>query len=143
MENVISLSQFVEDFGDGLLEAVARQNPPIHDGVPDPFRDLVMDGLVRKPFDAQRDAVQAVVKLLNDAGEPAAIINAEMGTGKTMMAIGTAAVMHAEGARRFLVISPPTWFTSGGARSGKPSRVRASGYSTARIRFASSSRCGE
>lgn len=107
MENVISLSQFVEDFGDGLLEAVARQNPPIHDGVPDSFRDLVMDGLVRKPFDAQRDAVQAVVKLLNDAGEPAAIINAEMGTGKTMMAIGTAAVMHAEGARRFLVISPP------------------------------------
>ena len=107
MENVISLSQFVEDFGDGLLEAVARQNPPVYDGAPDPFRELVMDTLVRKPFDAQRDAVQAVIKLLHDAGEPAAIINAEMGTGKTMMAISTAAVMHAEGARRFLVISPP------------------------------------
>ncbi|MCG5495541.1 DEAD/DEAH box helicase family protein [Ectothiorhodospira variabilis] len=105
--NVIPLSQFVEDFGDGLLEAVARQNPPVYDGHPDPFRDLVMEGFTRDPFPAQRDAVQAVTRLLVDAGEPGAVINAEMGTGKTMMAIATAGVMHAEGARRFLVISPP------------------------------------
>jgi len=105
--NVISLSQFVEDFGDGLLDAVARQNPPVYDGRADPYRDMVMDGLARNPFDAQREVVQAVTRLLVDAGEPAAVINAEMGTGKTMMAISTAAVMHAEGARRFLVISPP------------------------------------
>ncbi|HSH30921.1 MAG TPA: DEAD/DEAH box helicase [Thiohalobacter sp.] len=105
--NVISLSQFVEDFGDGLLEAVARQHPPVYDGRPDPYRELVMEGLAREPFDAQREVVQAVSRLLIDAGEPAAVINAEMGTGKTMMAISTAAVLHAEGARRFLVISPP------------------------------------
>lgn len=105
--NVISLSQFVEDFGDGLLDAVARQNPPVYDGQADPYRDMVMDGLARNPFDAQREVVQAVTRLLVDAGEPAAVINAEMGTGKTMMAISTAAVMHAEGAKRFLVISPP------------------------------------
>lgn len=107
MENVIALSQFVEDFGDGLLEAVARQNPPVYDGEPDPFRDIIMEGLARQPFPVQRDAVQAVVKLLVDAGEPAAVINGEMGTGKTIMAIATAAVMHAEGARRFLIVSPP------------------------------------
>ncbi|KSP20100.1 DEAD/DEAH box helicase, partial [Pseudomonas aeruginosa] len=35
------------------------------------------------------------------------IINAEMGTGKTMMAIAVAAVMHAAGYRRTLVVSPP------------------------------------
>jgi len=105
--NVVSLSQFVEDFGDGLLNAVARQNPPVYDGQADPYRDMVMDGLARNPFDAQREVVQAVTRLLVDAGEPAAVINAEMGTGKTMMAISTAAVMHAEGAKRFLVISPP------------------------------------
>ena len=107
MENVIALSQFVEDFGDGLLEAVACQNPPVYDGEPDPFRDIIMEGLARQPFPLQRDAVQAVVKLLVDAGEPAAVINGEMGTGKTIMAIATAAVMHAEGARRFLIVSPP------------------------------------
>jgi len=107
MQNVIALSQFVEDFGDGLLEAVARQNPPVYDGDPDPFWDIIMEGLARQPFPLQRDAVQAVVKLLLDAGEPAAVINGEMGTGKTIMAIATAAVMHAEGARRFLIVSPP------------------------------------
>ena len=51
--------------------------------------------------------VQAVTRLLVDQGDPAAIINAEMGTGKTMMAICAAAVMHAEGYRRCIVISPP------------------------------------
>lgn len=66
--NVISLSQFVEDFGDGLLDAVARQNPPVYDGQADPYRDMVMDGLARNPFDAQREVVQAVTRLLVDAG---------------------------------------------------------------------------
>ncbi len=42
-----------------------------------------------------------------DRNEQAGIINAEMGTGKTMMAIAVAAVMHAAGYRRTLVISPP------------------------------------
>ena len=104
---VIPLQQFVADFGDGLLDAVARQNPPVYDGTPDPRRDAVMDGLARKPFDAQRDRVQALARLLLDAGEPAAVLNGEMGTGKTMMAIALAAVFHAEGYRRFLVLSPP------------------------------------
>ena len=49
---LISLPQFVDDFGDGLLEAVARQNPPLYSGNADPFRELVMDGLLRSPFPA-------------------------------------------------------------------------------------------
>ncbi len=104
--NIVPLSQFITDFGDGLLEAVQRQNPPVYD-TPDPRREAVMDRLKRDPFSAQREVVQAVTRLLLDAGEPAATINAEMGTGKTMMAICAAAVMHAEGARRILVLSPP------------------------------------
>jgi hypothetical protein len=104
---IVPLSQFIADFGDGLLEAVQRQNPPVYDGTPNPRREAVMDRLKRDPFPAQREVVQAVTRLLMDAGEPAAVINAEMGTGKTMMAISTAAVMHAEGARRILVLSPP------------------------------------
>ena len=91
---VISLSQFVADFGDGLMQAVSQQNPPVYDGNPDWARDAVMDGLKRTPFPVQRDVVQAVTRLLLDAGEDAAVINAEMGTGKTMMAICVAAVMQ-------------------------------------------------
>lgn len=105
--NVIPLSQFVTEFGDDLLTAVSHQNPPVYNGTPNTYRERVMDGLKRKPFDAQRDVVQAVTRLLVDEAEKAAIINAEMGTGKTMMAISTAAVMYAEGYRRSLVISPP------------------------------------
>ena len=105
--NVIPLSQFVTDFGDDLLTAVSHQNPPIYDGVANAHRERVMDGLKRNPFDAQRDVVQSVTRLLIDEGERAAIINGEMGTGKTTMAIATAAVMHTEGYQRALVISPP------------------------------------
>jgi hypothetical protein len=80
--DVIPLTEFIRDFGDGLLKAVQQQNPPVYDGHPDFQRDQVMDALTRAPFPAQRDAVQALCKLLVDQNEPAAILNAEMGTGK-------------------------------------------------------------
>lgn len=105
--DVIPLTQFITEFGDDLLNAVSRQNPPIYDGVPSLERDAIMAGLLRSPFPAQRDVVQAVTRLLVDDGAQSAVINAEMGAGKTMMAIATAAVMHGEGYRRSLVISPP------------------------------------
>ena len=105
--SVISLSDFIAQFGDGLLEAVRAQNPPVYDGTPSPSRESIMQSLKRQAFPAQREVVQAVTRLMVDQGDPAAIINAEMGTGKTMMAIAAAAVMHAEGYQRTLVISPP------------------------------------
>lgn len=103
----LSLAHFCSEFGGGLLDAVRHQLPPVYDLNPDPLRDWVMDDLKRQPFPAQRQVVQAMVRLLVDRNERAGIINAEMGTGKTMMAICTAAVMHAEGYRRILVVSPP------------------------------------
>ncbi len=103
----IPLSQFVADFGDSLLDAVQVQNPPIYLGDQVLSRNDVMDGLMRKPFAAQREVVQAISRLLADENQAAGIINAEMGTGKTMMAIAVAAAMHAEGYGRTLVISPP------------------------------------
>jgi SNF2 family DNA or RNA helicase len=106
--NVLSLSDFVTDFGDDLLHAVSRQNPPVYDGTHCAAYDAVMDRLSRTPFPAQREVVQAVAKLLVDADQPAAIINAEMGTGKTCMSISLAAVLQqAEGYGRVLVIAPP------------------------------------
>jgi superfamily II DNA or RNA helicase len=105
---VISLADFVKDFGPALRDAVDQQNPPIfHPEDACPARDAVMDGLLRKPFPAQREAVQALSALLFGQGEKAAIMNGEMGTGKTMVAICTAAVAQAEGCPRTLVICPP------------------------------------
>lgn len=105
--SVLSLTDFIAQFSDGLLDAVRTQNPPIYNGTSNPDRELILNGLKRKPFSAQREVVQAVTRLMIDQDDPAAIINAEMGTGKTMMAIAAAAVMHAEGFQRTLVISPP------------------------------------
>jgi hypothetical protein len=51
--------------------------------------------------------VHAVTELLADRGERAAIVNGEMGCGKTTVGIATAAVLNAEGYRRTLVLSPP------------------------------------
>jgi SNF2 family DNA or RNA helicase len=104
---VIPLAQFVADFGDSLLGAVQQQNPPIYRGEISIGRRKVMDGLTRQPFEAQRDVVQAITRLLVDENQPAGVINGEMGTGKTMMAIAVAAIMHREGYTRSLVISPP------------------------------------
>src|SRR3546814_620421 len=49
----------------------------------------------------------AVTELLVDRGERAAIVNGEMGCGKTTVGIATAAMLNAEGYRRTLVLSPP------------------------------------
>ena len=104
-----ALGDFVSTFGESLLGAVREQNPPIYNGEANPARDRVMSGLLRQPFPAQREVVQAVAALLCDADDSSAIINAEMGTGKTIMAIAAAAVLYAESKTyaRTLVISPP------------------------------------
>ena len=103
----MSLSTFIEQFGDELLEAVRDQNPPVYSGRHTVQRIGVLAGLTRQPFPAQREVVHAMATLLIDRDQPAGIINAEMGTGKTMMAIALAAICHHEGYPRTLVVSPP------------------------------------
>lgn len=106
------LAIFIDQFGEGLLEQVRRQNPPIYDPDLDTqtpvwrARQHVLDNLTRQPFEAQAHAVHAVVKLLLDHNEPAAVLNADMGTGKTMMAICVAALMQSTHPRT-LIVSPP------------------------------------
>lgn len=105
----IDLNIFINEFKDSLLDSLNASNPPVY--LPDDMsfeRQSIMDRLKRKPFTAQAHVVQAVTKLLLDQNESAAIINAEMGTGKTIMAIAVAAVLHYEAQyRRNLIISPP------------------------------------
>ena len=51
--------------------------------------------------------MRAVSRLLQSEAEPAVVINAEMGTSKTTIAISASPVLHAKGHRRTLVIAPP------------------------------------
>lgn len=103
----IGLTEFIDEFGDELLDSLNRSIPPVYSGSINEAHQRVMSELKRQPFPAQADVVQAVAALLLDRNEQAAVINAEMGTGKTMMAIAVAAVMHSAGYRRTLVVSPP------------------------------------
>ncbi|MDR2031225.1 MAG: DEAD/DEAH box helicase family protein, partial [Azoarcus sp.] len=105
--NSIALTDFVTEFGDELLDALNTANPPVYTGAARAHRQAVLDGLKRKLFPAQAQVVHAVTELLINRGERAAIINAEMGTGKTCMSIAAAAVLHAEGFSRAMVLSPP------------------------------------
>lgn len=106
MQN-LSLTQFIDDFGDSLLNQVRKQNPPVFNGNISQKRALILDNLKRSPFDAQAKIIQAVTKLLLDEDERAAIINGDMGTGKTLMGIATAALLHHEGLARTMVLCPP------------------------------------
>lgn len=103
----ISLNDFVTEFGDELLDSLNRANPPVYTGWQRANRQLLLAGLKRKLFPAQADVVHAVSELLVNRGERAAIVNGEMGCGKTIVGIATAAVLNAEGYRRTLVLSPP------------------------------------
>ena len=104
---VIPLAEFIKDFGRDLMAAVERDNPPVYPNNPVRHRVDVLNGLSRKPFEAQANAVHALAALLFDQHEKAAVLNAEMGTGKTMMAISLAAVARREGLKHTVVISPP------------------------------------
>lgn len=103
----ITLTDFLADFGSSLFDAVTQQNKPIYHGQTYPETETILDSLNRKLFPAQREVVRAVNQLLVHEKRPAAIINAEMGTGKTMMAIATATALHHQGFPRTLVLSPP------------------------------------
>lgn len=103
----LSLNQFLADFGESLFKAVTEQNQPIYQGQTYSNVETTLNQLDRQLFPAQREVVRAVNQLLMQENLPAAIINAEMGTGKTMMAIASAAACHAQGLQRALVLSPP------------------------------------
>ncbi|MDA1426224.1 hypothetical protein PALA41_02418 [Pseudomonas aeruginosa] len=103
----LSLQDFVGEFGDELLDALNSANPPVYTGQPQAHRQLIVASLKRKLFPAQAEVVHAAAELLVDQGERAAIVNGEMGCGKTTVGIATAAVLNAEGYRRTLVLSPP------------------------------------
>ncbi len=103
----ISLPEFIAECGDELLGSLNRANPPIYSGHPREHRQQVLGRLLRPPFSAQAEVVHAAAELLIDYGCDGVFLNGEMGCGKTLMGIATAAILHAEGHRRCLILSPP------------------------------------
>jgi hypothetical protein len=112
VNETIALGDFMRAFGPSMLAQIRQSNPPVYLPTVEQCepswqsRQAAMESLKRRPFPAQAEAVQALCKLLLDRGEPAAVLNAEMGTGKTMMAICAAAIVSQQHPRT-LIISPP------------------------------------
>src|SRR3546814_16369029 len=52
-----SLQDFVEEFGDELLDSLNRANPPVYNGTPRPERQLVLAGLKRQLFRSEERRV--------------------------------------------------------------------------------------
>jgi len=101
----ISLKEFLDDYGESLAERVTQDLNVIYDPAKDKSEvlDHRMDSLHKNPFPAQREIIKAVLKALQ-AGNQAIYIAAEMGVGKTLMAIAVAALLKKN--PRVLVICP-------------------------------------
>jgi len=109
MNKEISLQQFFADFKDCLIAKTKEQVAPLYSGSKDndPRYTSWMQELKRVPFDAQENAVQALLKLLLEKDNRAGILCGDMGTGKTIMAISLAHVFSKLNKNRFLVLAPP------------------------------------
>lgn len=106
----MKLNQFMASFGASVRQSLDNTLAPVYNGVQDRniLREFMLDDIQRQPFEKQRDCIHAATNLLIDEGAPAAIINADMGTGKTQMATCVAQLCNQEGiAQRTLVLSPP------------------------------------
>jgi hypothetical protein len=83
-------ADLIERYDRSLARLLARQFPPLHDPA-DPAQRLALPRLARRPFNIQSEAVQAMLKLLATGQNP--FLVAEVGTGKTTMALFVAAAL--------------------------------------------------
>jgi SNF2 family DNA or RNA helicase len=93
----VNLTEFLEENGQALFAAAERMYPPL---VREP---KLAWNRGRKPMGAQALAITGIAEALRRGR--AAFLAAEMGTGKTLMAIRAALELDPEGA--FLVMCPP------------------------------------
>ena len=105
----MKLSSFFNEFRHSLVEQVKKQITPIYNGEEDNNQNYhqSLQELKRTPFKVQENAVQALMKLLVSENQRAGILNGDMGTGKTMMGICAAYLLHREGYKRTLILCPP------------------------------------
>lgn len=97
----LTVGDLIEHYGPALLAAMRARCPVLHDAA-NPAHQLDLVPMARTPFEAQRQSIMATTKVLDENG--AAIVLAEVGTGKTTVACG---VVAQRDARRALVMCPP------------------------------------
>jgi len=101
-----TLEAFLDRWGTPLTRKVIDTYKPLYkigEGLP-PIDEAVA-GLRRKPFAAQREAVNALWKAFFEHGRRRAVLCGEQGTGKTFMAL--ALIGTAPRPMRVLVVCPP------------------------------------
>ena len=109
MENLITFKQFLEDYGENMAEKVTEDLEVLHDPLKEREKELegILQSMTKKPFPSQEEIVKACYKSLT-SGNKAVYMVCEMGTGKTLMAIATAHILHSRGkVHRVLVVCPP------------------------------------
>ena len=106
----IALRDFLADYGQSLKQKVIEAFKPLyHPAVKDTWdneAELKLDQLKRKLFPAQTDAVLSLAKGFFHAKKRGLILVAEMGSGKTAMAIAVAHLIPKHN-YRVMVMCPP------------------------------------
>jgi hypothetical protein len=109
METAIPLKDFLHEYGESMAEKVTRELTVVHDPAADKEEIItgILSDMTKKPFLSQQEIIKACCKSLM-SGNKAPYTVCEMGTGKTLMAIAIAYVLHKLlGIVRVLVICPP------------------------------------
>jgi len=109
MGNLISLKDFLDEYGESMAEKVTNELSVIHDPTSDKEKAILelIDRIKKKPFPSQGEIIKACYKSLI-SGNKAVYTVCECGTGKTLMAISTAYVLYKlKGIRRVLIVAPP------------------------------------
>ena len=103
----MELKAFLETYGASLAERATADLEVIHDPSRDTDEglDRMMDRFTKKPFPTQWEIIKAIAKSYR-RGNKAVYLVAEMGCGKTLMAIATASLLKKN--PRVLVIVRPT-----------------------------------
>ena len=110
MGNLISLKEFLDDYGESMAEKVTRELTVVHNPAFEKEKNVsdILKSMLKRPFPSQGEIIKACYKSLI-SGNMAAYITAECGTGKTIKGIACAYVLYKlKGIRRVLVMCPPT-----------------------------------
>jgi len=109
MEATIPLKDFLHEYGESMAEKITKELTVVHDPAADKEEIIteIISDMTKKPFLSQQEIIKACCKSLM-SGNKAPYTVCEMGTGKTLMAIAIAYVLHKLlGIARVLVICPP------------------------------------
>ena len=95
MEAAIPLKDFLHEYGESMAEKVTKELTVVHDPAADKEEIIaeIISDMTKKPFLSQQEIIKACCKSLM-SGNKAPYTVCEMGTGKTLMAIGVAHVLH-------------------------------------------------